>query len=119
MELEPLPLLRLAGAILLLTLFVDVLELSFARILWFIKTLRFWLYFVLHYGLSILAAYFLHAKLTEWYILAPAATFLGVGVISNTNVNGSPQANTLGRKSRQTRSSRIVFVPGVQYLVES
>ncbi len=69
-----------------LSLFLDLLELSFSRILWFIRTLRFWLYFFLHFGISCLAAYLLHSKVTEWYLLAPAGTFLGVSVISNTNI---------------------------------
>jgi hypothetical protein len=69
-----------------LTLFLDLLELSFGRILWFIRTLRFWLYFILHFGISSFAAYLIHSKLPEWYLLAPAATFLGVAIISNMNV---------------------------------
>jgi len=69
-----------------LSFFLDLLDLSFSRVLWFIRTLRFWLYFILHFGISCLAAYLLHSKLTDWYLLAPAAAFLGVGVISNTNV---------------------------------
>ena len=69
-----------------LALFLDLLELSFGRILWFIRTLRFWLYFLLHFGLSCLAAYFIHSKVQDWFILAPVATFLGVAIISNTNV---------------------------------
>ena len=72
--------------ILALTLFLDLLELSFGRILWFMRTLRFWLYFLLHLSLSFLAAYLIHTEVDQWYLLAPAATFLGVGVISNTNI---------------------------------
>jgi hypothetical protein len=69
-----------------LTLFLDVLEMSFGRILWFIKTLRFWLYFTLHFLMSCLAAYLIHSKIPDWFLLAPAATFLGVAIISNTNI---------------------------------
>jgi hypothetical protein len=69
-----------------LSFFLDLLELSFGRILWFVRTLRFWLYFVLHFGISCLAAYLIHSKIAEWYLLAPAGTFLGVSVISNTNI---------------------------------
>ena len=68
------------------TLFLDLLELAFGRILWFLRTLRFWLYFILHFGLSVLAAYLLSEKVVEWYLLAPLATFIGVAVVSNTNV---------------------------------
>jgi len=75
-----------AVTIFAITLFLDVLELSFGRILWFIRTLRFWLYFALHLGLSCFAAYLLRTKITEWYLLAPIAAFLGVAVISNTDV---------------------------------
>ena len=75
-----------AGAIFLLTLFLDALELSFGRILWFMKTLRFWLYFVFHLILSFLAAYFIRNQIPQWYLLALAATLLGVAVISNTNI---------------------------------
>lgn len=69
-----------------LTLFLDLLELSFARILWFMRTLRFWLYFVLHFGLSCLAAYIIHRQIPSWYLLGPAGTFLGVSVLSNLDV---------------------------------
>jgi len=69
-----------------LTLFFDLLEMSFARILWFMRTLRFWLYFTLHFGISCLAAYLLHSKIPDWYLLAPLATFLGVAIVSNTNI---------------------------------
>ena len=72
--------------IVLLTLFFDLLDMSFGRILWFIRTLRFWLYFILHIGISCLAGFLLHAKLPDWYLLGPAATILGVAVISNTNM---------------------------------
>jgi len=73
-------------SIFLLTLFLDLLEMSFGRILWFMKTLRFWLYFILHFGISCLSAYLIHSKLTDWYLLAFVSTFLGVAIISNTNV---------------------------------
>jgi hypothetical protein len=73
-------------AIFLLTLFFDLLEMSFGRILWFMRTIRFWLYFILHLLISSLAAYLLHAKISDWYLLAPVATVLGVAVISNTNI---------------------------------
>lgn len=70
----------------LLTIFLDLLDLSFGRILWFMKTLRFWLYFLLHFGISCLAALLIHNQVKDWYLLAPVATLLGVGVISNTNI---------------------------------
>lgn len=73
-------------AILLLTLFLDLLDLSFGRMLWFVRTLRYWLYFILHTGLSVLTAYLLRNQISHWYLLAPAATFLAVSVISNTDV---------------------------------
>ena len=69
-----------------LTLFLDALELSFDRILWFMRTLRFWLYFALHLILSGAAAYLLYRKIPDWYLLAPVASFLAVSVISNTDV---------------------------------
>src|SRR5258708_832596 len=69
-----------------LTFFLDLLDMSFGRVVWFMKTLRFWLYFLLHFGVSCLAGYLIHSKLPEWYLLGPAATFLGVAVISNTNI---------------------------------
>jgi hypothetical protein len=72
--------------IFVLTLFLDLLELSFGRILWFMGTLRFWLYFVLHFGISSLAAYLIHTKVPDWFVLAPVATILGVSTLSNTNV---------------------------------
>src|SRR5258706_4168846 len=75
-----------------LSLFLDLLELSFGRILWFVRTLRFWLYFLLHFGLSSLAAYLIHNKISDWYLLAPAGTFLGVSVISNTNIRIAGQS---------------------------
>jgi len=84
-EIAPL-LWRTALGIFALTVFLDLLDLSFGRILWFVRTLRFWLYFTLHFGLSCLAAYLLRTALTDWYLLAPVATFLGVAVISNTDV---------------------------------
>jgi hypothetical protein len=74
------------AAIFALTIFLDLLEMSFGRILWFMRTLRFWLYFVLHFGISCLAAYLIHSKVTDWYLLALVSTFLGVAIISNTNV---------------------------------
>jgi len=72
--------------IVLLTFFFDLLEMSFAQILWFMRTLRFWLYFVLHLILSGLAALLLFKQIDTWYLLALLSTALGVGVISNTNV---------------------------------
>jgi len=74
------------SAIFGLTLFLDLLEMSFGRILWFMRTLRFWLYFTLHFLISCLAAYLVHSKIPDWFLLAPAATFLGVAIISNTNI---------------------------------
>lgn len=73
-------------AILLLTLFLDLLDLSYGRMLWFVRTLRYWLYFILHFGLSCLAAYLLRNQISNWYILAPAATFLAIAVVSNVDV---------------------------------
>lgn len=73
-------------AIVLLTFFFDLLEMSFGQILWFMRTLRFWLYFLLHLILSGLAALLLFKQIDTWYLLALLSTALGVGVISNTNV---------------------------------
>lgn len=78
--------LQVGVSVFLLTIFLDLLDLSFGRILWFIKTLRFWLYFILHFGISCLVAHLLHNQIKDWYLLAPAATLLGVAVISNTNI---------------------------------
>jgi len=75
-----------AGAIFALSFFLDLLELSFGRILWFIRTLRFWLYFILHFGLSCMAAYLIRTAVPTWYLQAVVGTFLGVAVISNTDV---------------------------------
>lgn len=72
--------------ILLLTLFLDALDLSFARILWFLKTLRFWLYFALHFGLSCLSSYLLAEKVQPWWLLGIVGTFLGVAVLSNADI---------------------------------
>ena len=81
-----------ALSIFVLTAFLDAVELSFARMLWFVRTLRFWLYFVLHFGLSCLVAYLLSSSVSEWFLLAPLATFLGVAVISNTDVRVAGQS---------------------------
>jgi hypothetical protein len=62
-----------------------VLELSFARSAWFVRTLRFWLYFILHFGLSLLTAYLIWDRV-PLVLVAPLATFLGVAVLSNTDV---------------------------------
>ena len=78
--------------IFVLTAFLDALELSFARMLWFVRTLRFWLYFVLHFGLSCLVAYLLSNTVSQWFLLGPLATFLGVAVISNTDVKVAGQS---------------------------
>ncbi len=78
--------LRTAVVIFFLTLFLDILDLSFARILWFAKTLRFWLFFILHFGLSCLAAYLLHDLISQWYLLGFFGTFLGVAVLSNSDI---------------------------------
>ena len=75
-----------------LTAFLDALELSFARMLWFVRTLRFWLYFILHFGLSCLVAYLLSSRVSEWFLLGPLATFLGVAVISNTDIKVAGQS---------------------------
>jgi hypothetical protein len=72
--------------ILALSLFLDLLDLSFGRITWFIKTARFWLYFILHFGLSCGAAYLIRTAVPVWYLQALAGTFLGVAVISNTDI---------------------------------
>ncbi len=69
-----------------LTFFLDLLELSFGRILWFIRTLRFWLYFVLHFGLACLGAYLIREEIVEWYLRALVGTFLGVAILSNADV---------------------------------
>src|SRR2546425_10778165 len=60
--------------------------------LWFVRTLRFWLYFVLHFGLSCLVAYLLSSTVSQWFLLGPLATFLGVAVISNTDVRVAGQS---------------------------
>lgn len=73
-------------SIFFLTVFLDLLDLSFGRILWFMKTLRFWLYFILHFGLSCLAAHLLHNQIADWYLLGPVATLVGVSVLSNSNI---------------------------------
>jgi hypothetical protein len=57
---------KTAALLLFITLFLDVLELSFGRILWFIRTLRFWLYFVLHFALAAFAAFLIRNQITEW-----------------------------------------------------
>jgi hypothetical protein len=75
-----------------LSLFLDLLDLSFGRVVWVLRTLRFWLYFILHFGISCLAAYLIHTKVTDWFLLAPAATFLGVSIISNTNIKIAGQS---------------------------
>jgi hypothetical protein len=80
------PVVPVGLAIFLLTLFLDLLEMSFGRILWFMRTLRFWLYFTLHFLISSLAAYLLHSKISDWYLLALVATLLGVAIVSNTNI---------------------------------
>lgn len=75
-------------SIVLLTFLSDVTELAFSNLIFFIRTLRFWLYFLAHSGLSFLAAYILHRTHTinQWYLLAVAATFLGAGLVARTNV---------------------------------
>jgi hypothetical protein len=59
--------------ILAVSFFLDLLDLSFGRAVWFIRTLRFWLYFILHFGISCLAAYLMRSQISEWYLLAPVA----------------------------------------------
>ena len=81
-----------APYILALTAFLDAVELSFGRILWFARTFRFWLYFVLHYALSCLASYILAYRLPTWYLLGFVGTFLGVGVISNADIKVGGQS---------------------------
>lgn len=68
------------------TLFVDLLDLAFARILFFVVTFRFLLYFVLHLVVSGLACFLLHTSVTQWYLLGLLGTLLGVGVFSNSDV---------------------------------
>ena len=74
------------AAIFVVTLFLDLLDLSFGRILWFARTLRFWLYFLLHLLLACLATFFVSDQVPEWYLRAPLGTFLGVAILSNTDV---------------------------------
>jgi len=70
-----------------LTAFLDLLEIAFGQILWFVRTLRFWLYFGLHVLVSILAAVLLFwGGVKEWYWVGLLGPLLGVGVISNSNV---------------------------------
>lgn len=75
----------------LATLFLDLLELAFARILGFIITLRFALYFILHCIVSAAACFALHTVISPWYTLALVGTFLGVGVLSNSDVKVAGQ----------------------------
>lgn len=72
--------------ILLLTAFLDALDLSFGRIFRFARTLRFWLYFTLHYGLACFASYLLSEKIPQWYLLGFVGTFLGVSILSSSEV---------------------------------
>ena len=78
--------------ILLLTAFLDAIDLSFGRILWFARTIRFWLYFILHYALSCLSSYLLVEKIPAWYLLGFVGTFVGVGVISNADIKVGGQS---------------------------
>ena len=75
-----------------LTALLDAIDLSFGRILWFVRTLRFWLYFILHFALSCVASYLIADKLPAWYLLGFVGTFLGVGVISNADVKVGGQS---------------------------
>jgi hypothetical protein len=77
---------KVVVATLFLTFFLDLLDLAFARIVGFIFTLRFSLYFILHCFISGLACYLLHGTVPQWYLLSIAGTFLGVGVLSNSDV---------------------------------
>lgn len=79
-------LVKIAVATVLLTFFLDLLDLAFARIVGFVFTLRFSLYFILHCFVSFLACYLLHTAISQWYLLSIAGTFLGVGVLSNSDV---------------------------------
>jgi len=77
---------KVAFATLFLTFFLDLLDLAFARIASFVFTLRFLLYFILHLIISALACLLLHSAISDWYLLALIGTFLGVGVLSNSDV---------------------------------
>lgn len=44
------------------------------------------MYFILHFGISSVAAFLIRDRIPEWYVLAVVATFLGVAVLSNTNI---------------------------------
>jgi hypothetical protein len=80
------------GALIGTALFLDALELSFAQILWVFKTLRFWLYFVLHLGLCALTAFLLRDKVPSWFLLAPLSAFLAMAVVSNTDIKLAGQS---------------------------
>lgn len=75
-------------SILLLTFFLDATELAYSNLLFFCRTLRFWLFFLAHFGLSIAVAFAIHRKSAQmpWYELAPMAAFLGVGLFAKTNI---------------------------------
>ena len=79
-------------AILILTFLQDLTDLSFRQAAFFLRTLRFWLYFVLHCILSGLGAYLLNSQIDKWYILALVSTVLGVGVIANSDIRIAGQS---------------------------
>ena len=85
------PIVWTALCILVLTFLSDVTELAFANLEFFIRTLRFWLYFLAHFAFSCLAAIVLHLKLLpnkmdHWYVAAPVSVFMGVGLFARTNI---------------------------------
>jgi hypothetical protein len=90
------------------TFFLDLLELSFARIAGFIRTLRFWLYFVLHLIISALACFLLHPAISSWYMLSLAGTFLGVGVLSNSDVKiGGANLAPIGTLFKEIKAKMV------------
>jgi hypothetical protein len=77
---------KVGMVILLTTFFLDLIELAFAKIASFVLTLRFVLYFILHCIVSAAACFLLKDAISQWYLLALAGTFLGVGVLSNSDI---------------------------------
>ena len=94
--------------IVLATLFLDLLELAFAKIVAFVLTLRFLLYFVLHCIVSVAACFALHSAISQWYVLALVGTFLGVGILSNSDVKIAGQDLVpLGTLFREIKAKMI------------
>lgn len=98
------------------TLFLDLLDLAFGRAVSIIWTLRFFLYYTLHLIVSLLACVLLypavsqlHFAVPQWLLLGLAGSFLGVGVVSNSDVKiAGADLAPLGTIFREIKAKMVV-----------